>query len=500
MKTLKLMTLGIALFGSAVVAESVFADVTKEEGSTELIATDPQVTVTKKEEDSIWSDVEVNIKTDIPDEVQINSGDTMKFNIPEELNLETSYNFPVYNETGETEVGTADVKANERTVTTTFNNYFQDHPLDKSISLNFHTQINREVVQENTKKNISFNGTIVELNAGSKGTINPNEELYKYGYQDRSDQNLIHWVARLNYKRQTMEDVNIADTWSDDQDYVEGSLIYSYVKDVDPWVYDSPATQAAANTKFNKNGFTTHIDRIENKILMVEYMTRLRTPVLYNPTNLFTASWNGGFVSHEAETKLYDGNGKAKGKSRPKFDKPNDAPVYDKPEFNGGVVPNDPPVYTKPEWNGGTVPNDAPVYDKPSIDLKDIPLMPPAPTVDIPEWKGGTVPNEAPIHDKPEFNGGVIPNDAPIVDKPEIDLRDIPMMPPAPVLDLPELIIPEVPAPKEQQGKKVEETTYVTKGEQLPATGDAEESYLLFGGIVIAVLAAGMYGMKCKGE
>jgi lpxtg cell wall surface protein, collagen binding domain protein len=473
--TLKLAMMGIALFGSAVVAESVFADVTKAEGSTELVATDPEVTVTKKEEDSIWSDVEVNIKTDIPDEVQINSGDTMKFNIPEELNLETSYNFPVYNETGETEVGTADVKANERTVTTTFNNYFQDHPLDKSISLNFHTQINREVVQENTKKNISFNGTIVELNAGSKGTINPNEELYKYGYQDRSDQNLIHWVARLNYKRQTMEDVNIADTWSDDQDYVEGSLIYSYVKDVDPWVYDSPATQAAANTKFNKNGFATHIDRIENKILMVEYMTRLRTPVLYNPTNLFTASWNGGFVSHEAETKLYDGNGKAKGKSRPKWDKPNDAPKYELPEFEGGVVPLDPPVHVKPEWNGGTVPFDAPKYDK------------------------------------PEWNGGVIPNDAPIVDKPEIDLKDIPMMPPAPVLDLPELVISDTPAPKEEKpktevptsedpGKGLEVYSQGTKGQQLPATGDAEETYLLFGGIVIAVLAIGMYGMKRKGE
>ena len=483
MKTLKLMTLGIALFGSAVVAESVFADVTKEEGSTELIATDPQVTVTKKEEDSIWSDVEVNIKTDIPDEVQINSGDTMKFNIPEELNLETSYTFPVYNETEVgTEVGTADVKANERTVTTTFNNYFQDHPLDKSISLNFHTQVNREVVQENTKKNISFNGTIVELNAGSKGTINPNEELYKYGYQDRSDQNLIHWVARLNYKRQTMEDVNIADTWSDDQDYVEGSLIYQYVKDVDPWVYDSPATQAAANTKFNKNGFTTHIDRIENKILMVEYMTRLRTPVLYNPTNLFTASWNGGFVSHEAETKLYDGNGKAKGKSRPKFDKPNDAPVYD-----------------KPEWNGGTVPNDAPVYDKPEIDLKDVPLIPPAPVHELPEWKGSTVPFDAPKYDKPEWNGGVIPNDAPIVDKPEIDLKDIPMMPPAPVLDLPELVIPDTPAPKEDK-PKTDVPSSEDPGKQLPATGDAEETYLLFGGIVVAVLGLGMFGMKRKGE
>lgn len=490
--TLKLAMMGIALFGSAVVAESVFADVTKAEGSTELVATDPEVTVTKKEEDSIWSDVEVNIKTDIPDEVQINNGDTMTFNIPEELNLETSYNFPVYNETGETEVGTADVKANERTVMTTFNNYFQDHPLDKSISLNFTTKINREVVQENTKRNISFNGTIVELNAGSKGTINPNEELYKYGYQDRADQNLIHWVARLNYKRQTMEDVNIADTWSDDQDYVEGSLIYSYVKDVDPWVYDSPATQAQANTKFNSNGFTTHIDKIENKILMVEYKTRLRTPVQYNPTNLFTASWNGGFVSHEAETKLYDGNGRAVGKSRPKWDKPNDAPKYDLPEFEGGVVPLDPPVHVKPEWNGGTIPNDAPVHTKP-------------------EWQGGTVPFDAPKYDKPEWNGGVIPNDAPILDKPEIDSKDIPMMPPAPVLDLPELVIPELPTTKEdkpkteiptpeQQGKKVEETTYVTKGQQLPDTGDAEETYLLFGGIVIAILAAGMYGIKQKGN
>jgi len=438
--TLKLAAMGIALFGTAVVTESVFADVTKAEGSTELVATDPQVTVTKKEEDSIWSDVEVNIKTDIPDEVPINEGDKMTFNIPEELNLETSYNFPVYNETGETEVGTADVQANERTVTTTFNNYFTEHPLDKNISLNFTTKINREIVQENTKRNISFNGTVVEINAGSKGAINPNEELYKYGYQDRGDQNLIHWVARLNYKRQTMEDVNIADTWSDDQDYVEGSLIYSYVKDVDPWVYDSPATQAQANTKFNANGFTTHIDKIENKILMVEYKTRLRTPVVYNPTNLFTASWKGGFVSHEAETKLYDGNGKASGKSRPKFDKPNDAPKYELPEFEGGVVPNDPPVY----------------------------------------------------------------------DKPSIDLANIPLMPPAPVLDKPELIIPEVPTTKEDKPKaegEIKEYPAKPAKQQplgqptLPATGTNETSYLAVGGIVIGVLALGMAGMnKKKGD
>ena len=180
MNNTKLIKLGLGttLLAASFIAQTALADVNKQ--GTELIATDPQVTVTKKEEDSIWSDVDVTIKTEIPDEVAINEGDKMTFNIPEELNLETSYNFPVYNETGETEVGTADVKANERTVTTTFNNYFEEHPLDKSISLNFMTKINREIVQENTKRSISFNGTVVEINAGSKGTINPQEELYKY--------------------------------------------------------------------------------------------------------------------------------------------------------------------------------------------------------------------------------------------------------------------------------------------------------------------------------
>ena len=44
---------------------------------------------------------------------------------------------------------------------------------------------------------------------------------------------------------------------------------------------------------------------------------------------------------------------------------PNDAPIYDKPDYEGGVVPNDAPIYDKPDYEGGVVPNDAPIYDKP---------------------------------------------------------------------------------------------------------------------------------------
>ena len=111
----------------------------------------------------------------------------------------------------------------------------------------------------------------------------------------------------------------------------------------------------------------------------------------------------------------------------------------------------------KPVWE---IPNEAPVYDKPSIDLNDIPLMPPAPIVEIPEYTEpiGTVPNDAPVLDKPEWNGGTVPFDAPVLDKPEINIEDIPLMPPAPILEKPELII-DIPDPKQDKPNTPNETT-----------------------------------------
>ena len=59
-------------------------------------------------------------------------------------------------------------------------------------------------------------------------------------------------------------------------------------------------------------------------------------------------------------------------------------------------------------------------------------------------------PPDAPQFDKPEWQGGTVPFDAPILDKPEINIEDIPMMPPAPVLEKPELII-DIPQPKRDE-------------------------------------------------
>lgn len=513
--TFKLATMSIVLFSAALISDHVFADVTKAEGSTELVATDPEVTVTKSD-DTIWSEVNVNIKTDIPDEVQINQGDTMTFNVPNELSFETNYNFPVYNNTGEAEVGNAEVKAADNTVTTTFNNYFAEHPLDKSITLNLNTRINREVVQPDTKHEISFNGTVVELNAGSKGVEPTDEALYKYGWQDKDDPSVINWTARINYKKSYMENVNISDTWSDDQDYVENSLKFYYVKSVDPFVYDAPATDALENAKLRSNGFDTTLAKIDKKTLYVEYKTKLKQ-MEYNPTNKINVSWDGGGTGFDAETKLVGGNGRADGKTRPTFEIPNDAPKVDKPEWKGGVVPNEAPVHEKPEFQGGI----------PGI---------PEEREKLPEWTGGVVPNEAPVLDKPEWKGGVVPNEAPILDKPEANIDEIIKNTPKPKEDKPQdpkpatPVTPEEPKPNkpvepktpkpekvvEKEPVKKEATPVVPTSEPtqakatpvftqktLPVTGSVVSTLITIVGVIVGSLALGLvtyanYGMKKK--
>lgn len=169
---------------------------------------------------------------------------------------------------------------------------------------------------------------------------------------------------------------------------------------------------------------------------------------------------------------------------------PNEAPVHDKPEFNGGAVPNEAPVHDKPEFNGGVIPNDAPIHDKPEFNGGAVPND--APVHDKPEFNGDVIPNDAPVHDKPEFNGGAVPNDAPIHDKPEFngDVSRIESL----SHDKPELKTPqqsaETPTPKSQE--KLQEK-YATK--ELPNTG-SEASMLGLVGLATAIGSIGLLKFK----
>lgn len=51
-----------------------------------------------------------------------------------------------------------------------------------------------------------------------------------------------------------------------------------------------------------------------------------------------------------------------------------------------------------------------------------------SPKVDIPEFKGG-IPGIPEVREKPEWNGGVVPNEAPVLDLPELHIPEEPVKP-----------------------------------------------------------------------
>ena len=372
--TIKLSAIAFAAVSGLLISNHVLASEVTKDG-TEITVTEPTVEV-QKQGDSFYDKVDVTVKTDIPDDVEINQGDKLTMPLPQELQLETNYEFPVTNNEG-AEVGQATANAKENNVTTVFNDYFKEHPLNKSISLNLQTKINSEIVREEGKMNLNFSGTIVEMESGSKGDTNPNEELYKWGYQDKEDPNVVHWVARVNYRKATMNRVSVSDTWDNEARYVPGSMKISYLHSANPWTYAWPGNMDMLSMR--ENGFDYYVGFLNN-VLVFEYSTRYATQATV-PTNTIKVTANDYWIEHKVDYKWVSGSGTADGKNRPKpiWEIPNEAPKYELPEWQGGVVPNDPPVHEKPEWNGSVIPNNPPVLELPELVIPDEPKKPELP-------------------------------------------------------------------------------------------------------------------------
>ena len=385
---------------------------------TDIQVTNPEVVIDQSKGTGKYQGFTVEYKNvHFPDDMEINEGDKVKFTLPEEVKFQTNFDFDVYNPEKQV-VGKATTDTATNTVTTVFNNYFKDHPLNKQMSLKMDATWT-DKVESGKPVTANFNGTLVTAQIGAEQVIGKDELISKWGSQDENDPTVINWTARINYAKRVLNYVTIIDEMSENQKLVDNYFEIKSIESLDPWIDKGSAMDLVKSIAKSDHGFTIKMDRLEHMIY-VNYKTKLTNAVKdsVNPTNkIELKAESDGAVSY-SYVQLVGGRGDASGEN-------------------------------KPIWE---IPNDAPKYEKPSIDLKDIPLMPPAPIVDIPEWKGGTTPWDAPQYDKPEWNGGTVPFDAPILDKPEINIEDIPLLPPAPVLDKPELVI-DIPDPKRDEPK-----------------------------------------------
>lgn len=510
--------------------ETAPTTVTKE--GTEITVSNPEVEVTFPNGTGKYSPFEVEYKdVQIPDDIPVKEGDKVTLTLPKEVTFQTDYDFDVYNPAKEV-IGHAATDLKAGNVVTTFNNYFQNNPLNKRMSLKLDAKWT-DVVTPGKPVTVNFNGTVKTFEIADGTPIPTDELLSKWGWQDKNDPQIINWTLRLNTARKVLNNAILSDTWSNNQQFVDGSQNIYFVEDPLDWtVIDHSAKDYLESWNVRADGFDAKFKEF-NRIMYIGYQTRLKTAVKdsTNPTNKATLTADSSTSNSSSKVQLVGGRGDASGENKPEptFEIPREAPKVDIPEFEGGIpgipevrelpgytepigtVPNDAPKYEKPEFEGGVVPNDAPVYDKPSIDINDIPLMPPAPVVEIPEWHGGTTPFDAPSIDKPEWSGGVVPNDAPILDLPELEIPEEPEKPTPEKPSTPEK------APKTSVDKKAAQSVAVSYnlapvsketpktavyGGTLPSTGEKEGIASTLGLVVIAagITTLGLSFKKYNGK
>lgn len=428
----------------------------------------PNVEVTFPNGTGKYSPFEVEYKDiQIPDDVPVNEGDKVTFDLPQEVKFQTSYEFDVHNP-DKTVVGKATADSNTNKVTTVFNDYFKTHPLNKSMSLKLDASWTDKVVS-GKPVNINFNGTVVTVNVGSEQVIGKDELIAKWGSQDKEDSTVINWTARVNYAHRILNNVAIIDTMSDNQKLVDNYFEIKNIESLDPWIDKGSAMDLVNSISKSEHGFEIKMNRLDHMVYLY-YKTKLVNAVKdsTNPTNkIELKAESDGAVSY-MKIQLVGGRGDASGENKPVG------------------IPGIPEVRELPEYTEpiGTVPNDAPKYEKP-------------------EFEGG-IPGIPEERELPPFEGGVIPNDAPILDLPELHIPEEPEKPVAPTPNKPQKPstpkeVPNKPvdAPKT---KKVEITEVVYKNDSepkevanktvyggvLPHTGEKEGIMSTIGLVVIA--------------
>lgn len=462
----------------------------------------PNVTVEQPEGNGRYTPFKVKYEdVKIPDNIEVNEGDKVTFDLPEEVKFQTSYEFDVHNpENAVVGKATADAAANK--VTTVFNDYFKNHPLNKSMNLELDASWTDKVVP-GKPVNVNFNGTVVTVNVGSGQVIGKDELVSKWGFQDKEDPTVINWTARVNYAKRVLNNVAIIDAMSDNQKLVDNYFEVKNIESLDPWIDKGSAMDLVKSISKSEHGFEIKMDRLDHMVYLY-YKTKLVNPVKdsTNPTNkIELKAESDGAVSY-TKIQLVGGRGDASGENKPEptFEIPHDAPKVDIPEFDAGI-PGIPEVRELPEYTEpiGTVPNEAPKYEKP-------------------EFEGG-IPGIPEERELPPFKGGVIPNDAPILDLPELHIPEEPTKPAEHTPNKPQKPSTPEKAPKtsvERANNKVAQSTTVSYkldsepnktpntavyGGTLPLTGEKEGIMSTLGLVVIAAgITALTFGFKKYNE
>lgn len=250
-------------------------NVTKE--GTNITVTNPSVDLQFPDGKSKYAGFKVQYnEITIPDTIAINPGDTLTLTMPKEVTFKTSFDFDVTNPDNDV-VGHASTDLEKGTITTVFNDMFAKKPLNKRINMEFDATWKDSVQPEQTVP-LNFNGTEKSVTLAKEEGPTPGEMLAKWGSQAKEDPQVLRWTIRANFDKQDVNNGVIQDRWTANQEYIPDSLNMFFIEDVVNWKGITDAKAFLDSFHVQSGGFDMKLKRF-NKILYIEYRTRLKTAI-----------------------------------------------------------------------------------------------------------------------------------------------------------------------------------------------------------------------------
>ena len=253
-----------------------------------------------------------------PDDIAINSGDKVILTIPSALQFRTGYSVNVYNPNNEV-VGIAQVDPKTNKIETTFNRYFEDYPIGKFMNLELDTLFS-EALEGGEHLHLDFDGHVIDVTVGKVNPIPEDEIISKWGSQDKNDPTLINWGMRVNYARRVLNNLQLIDTWSDNQKFVDGSLQLRYIDSADPWIDKGSAMELIKSFSHDDTKFELNLNQLD-RMVYIWYQTQLGklTSNQNNTTNKVNLYTNAETKNYNYEVRLVGGRGNAGGEQQTYF-------------------------------------------------------------------------------------------------------------------------------------------------------------------------------------
>ena len=125
---------------------------------------------------------------------------------------------------------------------------------------------------------------------------------------------------RVNYARRVLNNLQLIDTWSDNQKFVDGSLQLRYIDSADPWIDKGSAMELIKSFSHDDTKFELNLNQLD-RMVYIWYQTQLGklTSNQNNTTNKVNLYTIAETKNYDYEVRLVGGRGNAGGEQQTYF-------------------------------------------------------------------------------------------------------------------------------------------------------------------------------------